>query len=190
MLKVLRHISQRRLTLITQTFVFLNVHVLEEHALSSPGITSASGSHQQRCSHLPKSNKKSFSHLATLKHNLAPKKLQGCPSLTLHHSGCQRSWRPIRCWKLSLDLPGLRRKDKWCYQTECLLMTCRETKCGSFTRSHMCISIVIFPNEAHLEPVCECLGTDFFFFFFFFFLKFIFYFLFFLVFFFVLFLDY
>lgn len=155
--------------------------MLEEHSASSPGITSALDSHQHRCSHLPKNNKKSFSHLATLKHNLAPKNLQGCPTPTFYHSWCQWSSRPIRCWKPPLDLPGLRHKDKWCYQIKCLLMACRETKEGSFTRSHMYISIVIFPNEAHLEPVCEflwlihwqpwwekclvCIGTDFFFFF-------------------------
>lgn len=104
----------------------------------------------------PKNNKKSFSHLATLKHKLAPKNLQGCPTLTFYLSWCQWSSRPIRRWKLPLDLPGLRHKDKWCYQMKCLLMACRESKRGSFTRSHMCMAIVIFPNEHHLEPVCEC----------------------------------
>lgn len=79
------------------------------------------------------------------------------PHADLYHSWFQWSARPIRRWKVPLDLPGLKHKDKWCYQIKCLLMACRETKRGSFTRSHMCMSIVIFPNEAHLEPVCECL---------------------------------
>lgn len=105
---------------------------------------------QHRCSHQPKNNKNSFSHLATLKQNLAPKNLQGCPILTFHLLWCQWSSWPIRCWKLPLDLPGLRHKDKWFYQIKCFLMAGREAKCGSFTGGHMCISLVIIPNEAHL----------------------------------------
>lgn len=55
-----------------------------------------------------------------------------CPTLTFCHSWCQWSSRPIRCWKLPLDLPGHRHKDKWCYQIKCLLMACRETKTWVF----------------------------------------------------------
>lgn len=76
----------RWLTSITKRFVFLNIHVHEEHSVSSPGISSALESLQHRCSHLPKNNKKRFSHLAPLKHSLAPKNLQGCPMLTFYHS--------------------------------------------------------------------------------------------------------
>lgn len=105
---------------------------------------------RRRCSHQPKNNKKSFSHLATLKQNLAPKTIEGCPRLTSHLLWCQWSSWPIRCWKLPLDLPDSRHKDKWVYQIKCFLMADREAKCGFFTRSHVCISLVIIQNEAHL----------------------------------------
>lgn len=105
---------------------------------------------RHRWSHQCKNNKKSLSHLATLKQNLAPKNLRGCPGPTFHLLWCQWSFGPIRCWKLSLDLLGLRLKDKWFYQVKCFLMAEGEAKWGSFTRSHMCIAPVIIANEAHL----------------------------------------
>lgn len=111
---------------INQRFVFSELDVLEEHCPSSAGSAAALASYLHRCRHLPKNNKKSFSHLVTLKHNLAPKNLQGCPTLTFYRSWCQWS---IQLEKLPLDLPGLRHKDKWCYQIKCLLMTFRKTKC-------------------------------------------------------------
>lgn len=48
----------------------------------SPSVSWAAVGH--RCSHQAKNNMKSFSHLATLKQNLALKNLQGYPSLTFH----------------------------------------------------------------------------------------------------------
>lgn len=75
-----------------------------------------------RCSHQPKNNMKSFSHLVTLKQNSALKNQQGCPSVTFHLTWCQRSFRLIRSWKQPIDVPGPRLKDKWFYQIKRFLM--------------------------------------------------------------------
>lgn len=108
-----------------------------------------------RCSHQPKNNMKSFSHLATLKQNSALKNQQGCPSVTFHLVWCQRFLLPIRSWKPPLDVPGPRLKDKLFYQIERFLMADGASRWKPrvhFSSYHSQMSVVCKRRASGLRP--------------------------------------